>query len=116
MAPDTITLIRNMSRANPLWGAPRIHGELLKLGLCVAQRIVTKYMVKRPPRPPSQNWKSFLRNHLGQMVSVDFLTVPTLHFQVLYVFLARRCLRPARQEDDTPEGDRCGCLAGLRQV
>jgi putative transposase len=85
VAPDT--LIRNMSRANPLWGAPRIHGELLKLGLCVAQRTVTKYMVQRPPRPPSQNWKSFLHNHLGQMVSVDFLTLPTLRFQVLYVFL-----------------------------
>lgn len=87
MAPETITLIRNMSRANPLWGAPRIHGELLKLGLTVAQRTVAKYMVRRPHRLPSQNWTSFLRNHLGQMVSLDFLTVPTLRFQVLYVLL-----------------------------
>jgi len=87
IAPETIRLIRQMSRANPLWGAPRIHGELLKLGITLAQRTVAKYLVRRPDRAPSQNWKTFLRNHLGQMVSVDFLTVPTLRFQVLYVFL-----------------------------
>ena len=87
IAPDTISLIRDMNRANPLWGAPRIHSELLKLGLTVAQRTVAKYMVRRPPRSPTQNWKTFLHNHLGQMVSVDFLTVPTLNFQLLYVFL-----------------------------
>ena len=87
LSSDVITLIRNMSRANPLWGAPRIHSELLKLGLSVAQRSVAKYMVQRRPRSPSQNWKSFLRNHLGQIVPVDFFTVPTLRFQVLYVFL-----------------------------
>jgi putative transposase len=87
VAPDTITLIRNISQANPLWGAPRIHGELLKLGIAVAQRTVSKYMVQRPQGPPSQNWKSFLNNHLGQMVSVDFFTVPTLRFHVLYVLL-----------------------------
>lgn len=87
IAPETIRLIRQMSRANPLWGAPRIHGELLKLGVTLAQRTVAKYLVRRPDRAPSQNWKTFLHNHLGQMVSVDFLTVPTLRFQVLYVFL-----------------------------
>ena len=87
IAPNTITLIREMSRANPLWGAPRIHGELLKLGIILAQRSVAKYMVRRPHRPPAQNWKTFLRNHVGHMVSVDFLTVPTLSFQVLYVFI-----------------------------
>lgn len=87
IAPSTITLIGDMSRANPLWGAPRIHGELLKLGITVAQRTVTKYMVRRPHRYPAQDWKTFLRNHLGQMVSVDFLTVPTLRFHVLYVFI-----------------------------
>jgi hypothetical protein len=59
-----------MSRANPLWGAPRIHGELLKLGLAIAQRTVAKYMIPRLRRPPSQNWKTFLRNHLSSMVSV----------------------------------------------
>jgi len=85
VTPNTITLIRNMSQANPLWGAPRIHGELLKLGITVAQRTVSKYMVRQPSRSSSQNWRTFLRNHLGQMVSVDFLTVPTLRFQVLYV-------------------------------
>jgi len=87
LVAETITLIQNMSRANPLWGAPRIHGELLKLGITVAQRTVTKYLVRRPSRCPSQNWTSFLRNHLGQMVSLDFLTVPTIRFQVLYVLL-----------------------------
>ena len=87
IAPDTIHLIGQMSRANPLWGAPRIHGELLKLGLAIAQRTVAKYMIPRVRRPPSQNWKTFLRNHLGSMVSVDFLTVPTLTFHVFYVFI-----------------------------
>jgi len=85
--PDTISLIRELSRANPLWGATRIHSELLQRGLKVAQRTVAKYMVRELHRAPNQNWRTFLRNHLGQMVSVDFLTVPTLGFQVLYVFL-----------------------------
>ena len=76
-----------MSRDNPLWGAPRIHGERLKLGLAIAQRTVAKYMISRVRRPPSQIWKTFLRNHLSSMVSVDFLTVPTLTFHVLYVFI-----------------------------
>jgi putative transposase len=75
ISPDAIDLIRKMSRANPLWGAPRIHGELLKLGLHVAQRSVTKYMVPRAGRPSSHSWKTFLHNHLSSMVSVDFLTV-----------------------------------------
>ena len=93
LAPETIALIRNMSRANPLWGAPRIHGELLKLGITVAQRTVSKYMVRPPRRSSTQNWTTFLRNHLGQMVSVDFLTVPTLNFHVLYVFIVLSHLR-----------------------
>jgi transposase InsO family protein len=76
-----------MSQAHPLWGAPRIHGELLKLGLDVAQRSVAKYMIPRSPRPTSPNWKTFLNTHLDSVVSVDFLTVPTLTFQVLYIFL-----------------------------
>jgi putative transposase len=87
VVPETIALIRQMSLANPLWGAPRIHGELLKLGISVAQRTVGKYMVRHPHRSKSQTWTSFLRNHLGMMVSVDFFIVPTLRFQVLYVFL-----------------------------
>jgi transposase InsO family protein len=88
VAPETVDLIRQMCRANPLWGAPRIHGELLKLGISVAQRTVSKYMVRPPRRAAGQPWTTFLRNHLGQMVSVDFLTVPTLNFRVLYVFVA----------------------------
>ena len=76
-----------MSRANPLWGAPRIPGELLKLCSDVAQRSVAKYMIPSSRRPNSPNWKTFLRNHLDNIVSVDFLTVPTLTFQVLYVFI-----------------------------
>ena len=97
LAPETIALIRQMSEANPLWGAPRIHGELLKLGIAVAQRTVGKYMVPQPRRASGQTWTTFLQNHFGQMVSVDFLTVPTLSFHVLYVFVvlshARRQIR-----------------------
>ena len=87
IAPDTIHLTGQMSRANPLWGAPRIHGELLKFGLTIAQRTVAKYMVPRVRRPPPQNWKTFLRNHLSSIVSVDFLIVPTLTFRISYVFI-----------------------------
>ena len=80
-------LIRKMCRENPLWGAPRIHGELLKLGVNIAESSVSKYMVRRN-KVPSQNWRTFLENHAQQLVSIDFLTVPTIRFQVLYVFLA----------------------------
>jgi transposase InsO family protein len=79
-------LIRMMSRENPLWGAPRIHGELLKLGIKIGETSVSKYMV-RPRKPPSQTWRTFLDNHLRSMVSVDFFVVPTIRFQILYVFL-----------------------------
>ena len=75
-----------MSRANPLWGAPRIHGELLKLGIDIGETSVGKYMV-RHRKPPPQTWRTFLENHIRQLVSVDFFTVPTIRFQVLYVFL-----------------------------
>ena len=75
-----------MSRENPLWGAPRIHGELLKLGFAIGESSVSKYMV-RSRRPPSQTWRTFLENHVKSMASVDFFTVPTIRFQVLYVFL-----------------------------
>jgi hypothetical protein len=67
---------RQMSRANPLWGAPRIHGELLKLGIEISQAAVSKYRVRRR-KPPSQNWRTFLENHAKDIVSVDFFTVPT---------------------------------------
>ena len=79
-------LIRKMSRENPLWGAPRIHGELLKLGIDIGETSVGKYFV-RSRKPPSQNWRTFLENHVKNIVSVDFFTVPTIRFQVLYVFL-----------------------------
>jgi transposase InsO family protein len=77
-------LIRQMSMANPLWGAPRIHGELLMLGIDVAQSTVAKYMVPRSRRPPSQNWKTFLRNHAAGIASIDLFVVPTAFFKLLY--------------------------------
>jgi transposase InsO family protein len=83
---DVRELIRNMSHDNPLWGAPRIHGELLKLGIDIGETSVGKYMARRR-KPPSQTWRTFLENHVKTMVSVDFFTVPTIRFQVLYVFL-----------------------------
>ena len=79
-------LIRKMSRDNPLWGAPRIHGELLKLGIDIGETSVGKYIARRR-KPPSQTWQTFLENHVKTMVSIDFFTVPTIRFQVLYVFL-----------------------------
>jgi len=79
-------LIRRMSCANPLWGAPRIHGELLKLGLTVSQATVSKYMV-RPRRPPSQAWRTFLKNHAEHLIALDFFTVPTATFRVLFVLV-----------------------------
>ena len=79
-------LIRAMSLANPLWGAPRIHGELLKLGIDVGQTSVAKYMA-RHRRPPSQGWKTFLRNHADGIASMDLFVVPTLSFRLLYGLL-----------------------------
>jgi len=79
-------LIRKMCRENPCWGAPRIHGELLKLGIDIGESSVSKYMV-RNRKPPSQTWRTFLENHAQQLVSIDFFTVPTIRFRVLYVFL-----------------------------
>jgi len=79
-------LMRKMSRENPLWGAPRIHGGLLKLGIDIGETSVGKYMVRRR-NPPSQTWRTFLENHVRTMVSIDFFTVPTIRFQVLHVFL-----------------------------
>jgi putative transposase len=78
--------IRTLSRENPLWGAPRIHGELLKLGIDIGETSVSKYLVCHR-KPPSQTWRTFLENHVQSMVSIDFFTVPTIHFQILYVFL-----------------------------
>ena len=79
-------LIFGMSRSNPLWGAPRIHGELLKLGIQVSQATVSKCIV-RHHKPPSQSWRTFLKNHARDIISVDFFTVPTATFRGLFVFL-----------------------------
>ena len=79
-------LIRTMSKVNPLWGAPRIHGEFLKLGIDISEASVSKYM-RRQRKPPSQTWRTFLDNHVRCLVSVDFFTVPTIRFRILYVFL-----------------------------
>jgi len=79
-------LSHKMCRENPTWGAPRIQGELLKLGINIGESSVTKFMV-RCRKPPSQTWRTFLENHLSQVVSVDFFTVSAIRFQVLYVFL-----------------------------
>ncbi len=84
--PEVRNLIRRMSRTNPLWGAPRIHGELLKLGIDLAQTTVAKYMT-RHPKPPSPSWRAFLDNHLKDLASIDFFTVPTVTFRILFVFL-----------------------------
>ena len=82
-------LIRQMSIENPLWGAPRIHGELLKLGFEVAQSSVAKYMVKRRG-PPSQGWRTFLRNHAPDIAAMDLFVVPTIGFDLLYAFVIVR--------------------------
>jgi transposase InsO family protein len=79
-------LIREMSRANPRWGSPRIVGELAKLDIQVAKATVEKYMV-RTRRPPSPAWRAFLDNHVKELVSIDFFVVPTVAFKVLYVFI-----------------------------
>jgi transposase InsO family protein len=78
-----------MSIENPLWGAPRIHGELLKLGFEVAQSTVAKYMVKRRG-PPSQGWRTFLRNHATDIAAMDLFVVPTIGFELLYAFVIVR--------------------------
>jgi transposase InsO family protein len=82
-------LIRRISIENPLWGAPRIHGELLKLGFEVAQATVAKYMVKRYG-PPSQGWRTFLRNHAPDIAAMDLFVVPTIGFDLLYAFVIVR--------------------------
>src|ERR1700693_1858520 len=79
-------LIRQMSSANPLWGAPRSHGELLKLGIEVSQSTVAKYMVRRQGTP-SQNWRSFLRNHAEGIAAIDMFVVACASFRLLYVMI-----------------------------
>ena len=85
-------LIRHMSMENLVWGAPRIHGELLKLGFSVAQSTVATYMVKRRG-PPSQGWRTFLRNHVPDIAAMDLFVVPTIGFKLLYGFVIVRLSR-----------------------
>jgi hypothetical protein len=81
------TLIRTMAQANPLWRAPRIHGELGKLGIEISERTVSR-ILRTVKRPPSQTWKTFLQNHIGEIAAIDFFTVPTIpRLRVLFVFL-----------------------------
>ncbi len=86
MSVEVRTLIRRMSQENPRWGAPRIHGELLKLGHDACESTIAKYMVRRSG-PPSQTWQTFLRNHMAEVAAIDFFTVSTATFKTLYVFL-----------------------------
>jgi transposase InsO family protein len=86
VASEIRELIRKMSLANPLWGAPRIHGELLTLGFALSQATVAKYLVRKA-KPPSQTWRTFLNNHASQLASTDFFLVPTVTFRVLFVFI-----------------------------
>jgi transposase InsO family protein len=86
---DLRTLIRRMSSENPLWGAPRIHGELLKLGFEIAQSSVAKYMFKRR-RPPNQGWRTFLHNHAPEIAAMDLFIVPAINFDLLYALVIVR--------------------------
>src|SRR5215471_11200303 len=107
VASDARALIRMMSRDNPLWGAPRIHGELLKLGIDVSQATVAKYMNRRRC-PPSQTWRTFLTNHVHQIVAADFFVVPTATCRLLFVLvlLAHERRRVVRRASRRPLDDR----------
>jgi hypothetical protein len=109
-------LIRDTGTANPLWGAPRIHGELLKLGIEVGQTTVASYMAKRR-RPPSQGWKTFLHNHADGIASLDLFVAPTISFRLLYGLLilstrAGSCLVGSHR----PSDHRMGCAAIYRGI
>jgi putative transposase len=83
---EIVALVRKMATANPLWGAPRIHGELLKLGIELAQRTVSRLMPRRPSGP-SQTWRTFLANHVRDLVAIDFFIVPTARLRILFVLV-----------------------------
>ena len=84
---ELISLIRRMANENPLWGAPRIHGELLKLGFDISESTVLRYLPKKLKRTTGQPWKTFLKNHSAEIISIDFLVVPTITFRLLYVLV-----------------------------
>ncbi len=90
---EVVDLIRSMHQANPLWGAPRIYGELLKLGIEVAQSTVSKYLPRLPTQAPSQGWRTFLHNHFAELIAVDFAVVPMINGQLLFVFIVVSLLR-----------------------
>lgn len=85
---DAFEIVRRMARENPAWGAPRIHGELLKLGFQISERTVSRYLARRLPRPgdATKNWLAFLKNHREAITALDFFTVPTVTFRLLYCF------------------------------
>ena len=87
LSREVINLIKQMANDNPSWGASRIHGELLKLGFDVSESIVQRYIPKRKKRRDGQNWKTFLKNHSKEIISIDFLTVPTVNFKLLHVLV-----------------------------
>src|SRR5674476_100766 len=84
---EVIALIKQMANENPTWGAPRIHGELMKLGFNICEPTVQRYMPKKENRTTGQNWKTFLKNHSKEIISIDFLTVPTVNFKLLNVLV-----------------------------
>jgi transposase InsO family protein len=90
ISPEVKQLIRRMAEANVTWGAPRIHGELLKLGIDISERSVSRFLPNKSRKPPSQTWRTFLDNHLDSLASTDFFTVPTATFRILFVFFVLR--------------------------
>jgi putative transposase len=84
---EVITLIKQMANENPKWGAPRIHGELMKLGFDISESTVLRYMPKKGRRTTGQNWKTFLKNHSKEIIAIDFLTVPTINFKLIHTFV-----------------------------
>ncbi len=80
-------MVRKMAKANPLWGAPRIHGELLKLGIEISERTVSNLMPPKAPKPPSQFWRAFLKNHMHNTCSMDFYVIPTATFKILFALV-----------------------------
>ncbi|MGE5497228.1 MAG: transposase [Syntrophothermus sp.] len=84
---EVLDLIKQLANDNPLWGVPRIHGEMKKLGIKISQSTVQRYIPKRNGRTTGQRWKTFLKNHSKEIISIDFLTVPTLNFKLIHVLV-----------------------------
>ncbi len=87
ISSEVRAFVITMIEGNHTWGAPKIHGELLMLGIDISERTVSGLIRRYRPKPPSQTWKTFIKNHMTEMVSVDFLVVPTIRFQLLFVFI-----------------------------